>query len=229
LIGAKGCNMKRIIEMCIRDNKEKHSQDALKLRLRGRGSGFKEGPSQQESDEPLHLCVSSRFYDKYLLACHLVQELLMSVYEEYRDYCTKTGKDCPDDLSIRKIENVSGRKITSFSVLNSKDTGLFNTSTTLSTSSGNSAGGYFGYTSSPSGSPNSIKNEEETRGKSNSFKCISPTVVTQDHREKSNSYHYPAAKGEHQMYYQRYNEEPERINWAKKGQQWKPHESLQLN
>jgi len=47
LIGAKGCNMKRIIEMCIRENKDKHSQDALKLRLRGRGSGFKEGPSQQ--------------------------------------------------------------------------------------------------------------------------------------------------------------------------------------
>jgi hypothetical protein len=67
LIGAKGCNMKRIIENC---SKDMNSQDVVKLRLRGKGSGFKEGPRQEESKEPLHLCVSSRFYDKYLLACN---------------------------------------------------------------------------------------------------------------------------------------------------------------
>ena len=43
--------------------------DVVKLRLRGKGSGFKEGPKQEESKEPLHLCISSRFYDKYKMAC----------------------------------------------------------------------------------------------------------------------------------------------------------------
>jgi len=54
--------MKRIIESCSKDS---HSSDVVKLRLRGKGSGFKEGPRQEESKEPLHLCISSRFYDKY--------------------------------------------------------------------------------------------------------------------------------------------------------------------
>ena len=42
IIGPKGSNMKKIIEACF-ENKPFES-DALKLRLRGLGSGFKEGP-----------------------------------------------------------------------------------------------------------------------------------------------------------------------------------------
>ena len=52
--------MKRIIEQCSHGNK-----DVVKLRLRGKGSGFKEGPNQVESDEQLHMCVSSGIYEKY--------------------------------------------------------------------------------------------------------------------------------------------------------------------
>jgi len=37
--------------------------------------------------------VSSRFYDKYLLACNQLQELLLNVYEEYKKYCEKHHKD----------------------------------------------------------------------------------------------------------------------------------------
>lgn len=63
LIGAKGTNMFQIIESCkaIGESLEKEGmgkikvQDLVKLRLRGRGSGFKEGPRQEESGEPLHL------------------------------------------------------------------------------------------------------------------------------------------------------------------------------
>ena len=55
--------------------------DVVKLRLRGKGSGFREGPRQEESREPLHLCISSRFYDKYQVACSMTQELLLNVYE----------------------------------------------------------------------------------------------------------------------------------------------------
>lgn len=61
IIGFKGGNMKKIIDDCkLRDPKNKYG---VKLRLRGRGSGFKEGPGNCESDDDLHLCVSSQFLD----------------------------------------------------------------------------------------------------------------------------------------------------------------------
>jgi hypothetical protein len=55
--------MFQIIESCkaIGESLEKEGmgkikvQDLVKLRLRGRGSGFKEGPRQEESGEPLHM------------------------------------------------------------------------------------------------------------------------------------------------------------------------------
>ena len=50
LIGAKGCNMKRIIEICSKDTGAVNMQDIVKLRLRGRGSGFKEGPNKDLSN-----------------------------------------------------------------------------------------------------------------------------------------------------------------------------------
>lgn len=42
LIGAKGCNMKRIISQCSKNMPQ--VTEVVKLRLRGKGSGFKEGP-----------------------------------------------------------------------------------------------------------------------------------------------------------------------------------------
>jgi len=61
--------MKRIIEVCTKNAPRGMQNDIVKLRLRGKGSGFKEGAKQEESKEPLHLCISSRFYDKYVQAC----------------------------------------------------------------------------------------------------------------------------------------------------------------
>ncbi len=82
----------------------------MKLRLRGKGSGFKEGPRQEESNEPLHLCISSKYYDKYLVACGHVQELILNVYEEYKRYCEKTRRDPKCDLQVKKLETVTGRR-----------------------------------------------------------------------------------------------------------------------
>jgi hypothetical protein len=67
--------MKRIIEMCSRNVSK--STDVVKLRLRGKGSGFREGPTKEESNDPLHLCISSRFFDKYKIACDSVHELIL--------------------------------------------------------------------------------------------------------------------------------------------------------
>lgn len=72
----------------------------------------------KESDEPLHLCISSKFLDKYKLACNQVQELVSNVYEEYKKYCEKTNKIPVACLAIRKEEGISSRKST---VNNNKD------------------------------------------------------------------------------------------------------------
>lgn len=96
------------------------SNDVVKLRLRGKGSGFREGPRQEESREPLHLCISSRFYDKYQLACNMAQELLFNVYEEYKKYCEKHRRELRiadpgaqtinGVLQVKKNEIVTGRR-----------------------------------------------------------------------------------------------------------------------
>lgn len=76
--------------------------DLVKLRLRGKGSGFKEGPAKRESDEPLHLCVSAKYYDIYSKACELVENLLGKIYSEYRNF-HKHGPAI--ELSVKKVES----------------------------------------------------------------------------------------------------------------------------
>ncbi len=108
LIGAKGSNMKRIVDQCSQGF-ACPVQEVIKLRLRGRGSGFKEGPHQQESNEPLHLCISSRYYEKYVMAKHMARDLILEVYEEYKKYCERICKE-PPKLEIKLTENVSGNR-----------------------------------------------------------------------------------------------------------------------
>jgi hypothetical protein len=76
IIGQKGMNMKEIV-----------NRTDAKLRLRGRGSGYLEGLTRQESPEPLHLCVSCTSRRGYTEAARMVSELLERVYAEYREYC----------------------------------------------------------------------------------------------------------------------------------------------
>lgn len=102
LIGSKGCNMKKIVETC-----GGNEVNEVKLRLRGRGSGFREGPNKLESDDPLHLCVSSKHYDKYQQACQLVQELLNSVFDEYKKFCQKANKTALQKIYVVKEEGIS--------------------------------------------------------------------------------------------------------------------------
>ena len=90
IIGPKGKNMKKIIEICSQPG---YSQEIIKLRLRGRGSGFKEGPYNEESFEPLHLCVSSKNYDRFQMACFEVEKLIKTVYSEYQVFLKKKGME----------------------------------------------------------------------------------------------------------------------------------------
>ena len=89
LIGSKGYNMKKIIDEC--KLIEPNWNDNVKLRLRGKGSGYKEGPLNKESDEPLHLCISAKNQEGMKKACECVNELLNNIYEDYKNYCSKIG------------------------------------------------------------------------------------------------------------------------------------------
>ena len=102
--------MKRIIETCCKGANYENIQDVVKLRLRGKGSGFKEGPKQEESNEPLHLCISCRYQDKYLVACKAVEDLILSVYADYRRFCDKHSMKVDRDLKVKKVESFTGRR-----------------------------------------------------------------------------------------------------------------------
>jgi len=84
IIGNGGENMKRIAEL-----------SGAKLRLRGRGSKFLEGPEQQESTDGLMLCLSSQEKAGYEHAKELVTELLKNIYHSYDVFCQKPGKMPP--------------------------------------------------------------------------------------------------------------------------------------
>jgi len=111
IIGPKGCNMKNIIEYCqsyMKNSDQNSLSDLLKLRLRGRGSGFKEGPGQKESNEPMHLCISSKYKEVYQIACKLVEELLLNLYKEYTEFAQRKGFKLYSPLKIKQIEAYNG-------------------------------------------------------------------------------------------------------------------------
>ena len=99
LIGGKGCNMKKIIDEC--KLLDPYSNDIVKLRLRGKGSGYKEGPQNKESDEPLHLCISAKNKEGMEKASECINELLSKIYEDYKKHCAKNG--------IKPISEISKR------------------------------------------------------------------------------------------------------------------------
>jgi len=81
----------------------KKSGDVAKLRLRGKGSGFAERDTGEESPEPLQLCISCPTHRGYDVARKCAEELLLNVYDEYEDYCSEHGLDA-ETPTIRMTE-----------------------------------------------------------------------------------------------------------------------------
>lgn len=92
IIGVQGANMKRIAD-----------ETGAKLRLRGRGSKFLEGPEKKESTDDLMLCLSSQDKAGYADAVRLVFELLQGIYDDYAEFCRTEGKRSPS-LCVRMHE-----------------------------------------------------------------------------------------------------------------------------
>mmetsp|Transcript_35301 Transcript_35301/g.87685 ORF Transcript_35301/g.87685 Transcript_35301/m.87685 type:complete len:436 (-) Transcript_35301:11-1318(-) len=98
IIGNKGSHMRAVWEMT-----------KAKLRLRGRGSGYYEGSQQTECPEPLHLCISCRTYDGYVLAMRMVADLLLRIHDDYREWCAIQGRPVPN-LQLRYREHPLDRR-----------------------------------------------------------------------------------------------------------------------
>lgn len=84
ILGRAGANMKSVAE-----------RTGVKLRLRGRGSKFLEGPEQQESTDDLMLCVSGQDDAGFQLAKDLVSEILRDIYKQNVAFCRRVGKAPP--------------------------------------------------------------------------------------------------------------------------------------
>jgi hypothetical protein len=85
IIGPQGAHMKSI-----------HERTGAKLRLRGRRSNFREGPENKESDEPMHICVSSNDEVSFRRACEMVESLMAGVYADYSKWCQQNSKSIPN-------------------------------------------------------------------------------------------------------------------------------------
>ena len=85
IIGKNGCFLKKILqESCI-----KYGDYSTKIRLRGKGSGYIDKVSNNDSEEPLMLSVSSLNYPTYYNCCLLVDNLMNKIYEDYYEHLHK--------------------------------------------------------------------------------------------------------------------------------------------
>lgn len=94
IIGPGGENMKRIVDGAGKDN-------MVKIRLRGKGSKYLEGPEHKESSDPLMLCVSATSRKAFERSAHSVELLLASIHEEYVAHCKVRGLPSPS-LELRR-------------------------------------------------------------------------------------------------------------------------------
>merc|ERR1711977_615965 len=92
LLGDRGSHMKSIAE-----------GTGAKLRIRGRGSGFLEGPQQVEADEPLMICISAESCEGFKMAVQDVESLLEHVHDQYRKHCHHRNLPVPR-LSVVQSE-----------------------------------------------------------------------------------------------------------------------------
>merc|ERR1712136_281259 len=85
LLGPSGANMRAIVD-----------RTGAKLRLRGKGSRFLEGPDQVESSDPLMLCISVTDRRSYDVAVSMAWALMERVHQEYRGFCFRSGREVPE-------------------------------------------------------------------------------------------------------------------------------------
>ena len=102
IIGNNGKLLRQILlENCIN-----FGDHTTKIRLRGRGSGYKEGPKNEESKDPMELCISSLNMISYLRCSQAIENLLLHVYYQYYLYqCNNMNLEKKDNNNNNKGNN----------------------------------------------------------------------------------------------------------------------------
>ena len=96
IIGNSGKLLRNIlVKNCI--NNGDHT---TKIRLRGKGSGYKEGPKNEESKDPMELCISSLNLMSYIKCSNEIENLLKNVYYQYYLYQSKNKKESDNDVPV---------------------------------------------------------------------------------------------------------------------------------
>ena len=100
IIGNSGKLLRDIIvENCI-----KYDDYTTKIRLRGKGSGYKEGPKNEESNDPMELCISSLNMFSYIRCSNEIENLLKKVYYQYYLYqINNKDKNNEEPIVMKKI------------------------------------------------------------------------------------------------------------------------------
>ena len=96
IIGNSGKLLRNIlVKNCI--NNGDHT---TKIRLRGKGSGYKEGPKNEESKDPMELCISSLNLMSYIKCSNEIENLLKNVYYQYYLYQNNNKKESDNDVPV---------------------------------------------------------------------------------------------------------------------------------
>ena len=102
IIGNNGMLLRNIlINNCI-----KYGDQTTKIRLRGRGSGYKEGPKNEESKDPMELCISSLNLASFTRCSAEIENLLQQIYYQYYNYqCRNNLEKKMNNNNDNKVEN----------------------------------------------------------------------------------------------------------------------------
>ena len=108
IIGNNGMLLRTIIyENCI-----KYGDNTTKIRLRGKGSGYKEGPNNEESKEPMELCISSLNVFTFSKCSNAIESILLRIYYQYYLYqCKKYLENNNKNNNNNNILPISMKKI----------------------------------------------------------------------------------------------------------------------
>ena len=100
IIGNNGMLLRQILL----DNCIKYGDHTTKIRLRGRGSGYKEGPKNEESKDPMELCISSLNMASFSRCSIAIENMLLQVYYQYYLYQCKNFLEKKNQLN-NKMES----------------------------------------------------------------------------------------------------------------------------
>ena len=110
IIGNNGMLLRNILY----DNCIKYGDHTTKIRLRGKGSGYKEGPKKEESKDPMELCISSLNMISFSKCSAAIENLLLQIYYKYYSY------QCKNYMEKKKIDNFNNNNKLGNTLINMK-------------------------------------------------------------------------------------------------------------